>query len=851
MDDVRSAEASQRASGDVRELRLAVVCYGGSSLAIYMHGVTKEIQKLAVASAAFERDPTRHPFEQNDTARVYWELLARRRFGTTEAAGGEDGPSSREPVAPRTRVVVDIVSGTSAGGINGICLAKALARNRSQDALRDTWLNEGDIRKLLRGPSWLPAGLRFVGIVASSLARLWKVQPPFRGDRMCQLLHTTFANMDADRPLLRDPDPGTLVPPGHTLSLYVPVTDFHGYDREIPLDDPRVVRDRTHRHEIALRHDPDAGIDQASHFAPRFNHGLAFTARATSSIPGVFPPISFARYAAAFEGRRRRGSDAPDAGRPNLPDLVGDLFKEYQESDGAAADRTYFIDGGQLDNFPFRSAIQAIASRPASTEVDRRLLFVEPDPADGAGIPQDTSPTWHGAIWGGFVAIPSKEPVLNDFQWLAGRNRTVRRVRDIIETNFEEVSVEVARLVEGEPGSLPEMSDGTELVSRFELMEQQAAERAGFAYGSYLRVRIRDVVDRYAALVSSLRGFSDGSYQATFVSSVLRAWAERDGLLEQSTRGTEQQRTFLAQHDLAYTERRIHFLIAAINWWYGTVGKPGYPTRAQLDRAKQRLYERVGELRAIERDAAADPALVAPLQLLFDGAAVRQAVLEDQEDAATFVERHREVLVELRDTLGKRVETAVPAVMERLHGDLRQMGAEWTPEIANALRTRYLGFAFWDVLVYPLEALSGVCERDHVEAVRMGPADVSLLAEKKGQKKAKKTRLFGLPFLSRKDPADEQKLYGVSLHHFGAFFSRRGREQDYLWGRLDAAERLITLLLDDPENPGLRPPDPAACRPAFEAILADEVHLEHAEDLLQDLRQRVADLPAEGDQPAA
>ena len=38
---------------DVRELRLALVCYGGVSLAIYMHGITKELEKLARASAHF------------------------------------------------------------------------------------------------------------------------------------------------------------------------------------------------------------------------------------------------------------------------------------------------------------------------------------------------------------------------------------------------------------------------------------------------------------------------------------------------------------------------------------------------------------------------------------------------------------------------------------------------------------------------------------------------------------------------------------------------------------------------------------------------------------------------------
>ncbi|MDA9553296.1 hypothetical protein N9R64_02190 [Emcibacteraceae bacterium] len=36
-----------------KELRLALVCFGGVSLAIYIHGVSKEILKLARASKAF------------------------------------------------------------------------------------------------------------------------------------------------------------------------------------------------------------------------------------------------------------------------------------------------------------------------------------------------------------------------------------------------------------------------------------------------------------------------------------------------------------------------------------------------------------------------------------------------------------------------------------------------------------------------------------------------------------------------------------------------------------------------------------------------------------------------------
>ena len=35
-----------------KELRIALVCYGGVSLAVYMHGITKEIWRLAKASQA-------------------------------------------------------------------------------------------------------------------------------------------------------------------------------------------------------------------------------------------------------------------------------------------------------------------------------------------------------------------------------------------------------------------------------------------------------------------------------------------------------------------------------------------------------------------------------------------------------------------------------------------------------------------------------------------------------------------------------------------------------------------------------------------------------------------------------
>src|SRR2546430_12678432 len=86
---------TQRGDGDIRELRLALVCYGGVSLAVYMHGVTKELRKLVVASRAFEQHPDHNGFGEDETERAYFEALRALSASGTPA-----------------RVVVDVISGT-------------------------------------------------------------------------------------------------------------------------------------------------------------------------------------------------------------------------------------------------------------------------------------------------------------------------------------------------------------------------------------------------------------------------------------------------------------------------------------------------------------------------------------------------------------------------------------------------------------------------------------------------------------------------------------------------------------------------------------------------------------------
>ncbi|MBA3897569.1 MAG: patatin-like phospholipase family protein, partial [Sphingomonadaceae bacterium] len=112
-----------------KELRLALVCYGGISLAVYMHGITKEIWHLSRASRSFHDGK----IAPSPTEAAYIDL-----FRTIEERAGL-----------KMRVLADIVAGASAGGINGIFLAQAVATGQSLDPLTQLWLDHADVDALL------------------------------------------------------------------------------------------------------------------------------------------------------------------------------------------------------------------------------------------------------------------------------------------------------------------------------------------------------------------------------------------------------------------------------------------------------------------------------------------------------------------------------------------------------------------------------------------------------------------------------------------------------------------------------------------------------------------------------
>ena len=305
--------ATEAELGGTKELRFGVVCYGGSSLAVYMHGVTKELHRLVKGSAL--HDAGLEPAKGALSETLYRDLLR-------ELADKQD---------VTTRVVVDVVAGTSAGGINGIYLTKAIARNRSLDGLRDVWFEKGDMKELLLLPKRLPVKLRFFLLLPRAVRH-----SPLRGNEMAQWLFGALEEMDdatAEPAGLQ-----TLVPEDGRIDLFVTITDFYGYERQVPIARPHLVHDLRHRHALTFSYGP-AGRDQ---FRRANNGSMAFAARATSCFPGVFPPVSFKAF-------REWVPKAP------LDDL-GRCFRSHTLA-GTNPENSQFVDGGILDNRPFGWAV--------------------------------------------------------------------------------------------------------------------------------------------------------------------------------------------------------------------------------------------------------------------------------------------------------------------------------------------------------------------------------------------------------------------------------------------------------------------------------------------------------------
>ncbi len=736
-----------------RELRLALVCYGGISLAVYMHGLVKEVWHIARASRAAQDDAA----APGGSAGVYRDMLV----------------DLADRTGIRLRVLVDIVAGASAGGINGVFLSHAIATGQSLDPLTDLWLEKADIEALIdpaqapasalsrpwaRPVAWMAMGRDDADAAAIDVAARDEVrakldrfvrarwfQPPFGGRAMVDMLIDAFAAMAAG------PIGPRLLPPGQPLDLFVTVTDFAGHPELLRLNSPPEVAETEHR--IVIGFSDHAG----PHLADPAE--LVFAARATSSFPGAFPPFRVGELDAALADRGMAW--------PGREAFLARILP--RQSAVGMADSATLIDGSVLANAPFAPAIEALRERPARRQIDRRFVYLDPAPNHkfGLGTASDGPPGFLQTILGALSELPRKQPIRDNLDAIQRRSARIERMLAIVDRIRGDVERQVEQLF-GHTLFL-DWPTPARLLQWRRRAQVRAAKRAGYGHAAYGLLKLDQVLDRLAERAAMLA--SDPTpeairrFRASFVDVVQATGADR---FEDGDASAEAI-AFLRTHDLSFRIRRLRLLARTLS------AMEAEQDRATLDPVREAIYASLSTYLACERGD------------LY--AALRPLAAERPGDPAALLA----AMAAAADL------TALDAATDaRMSAAL----AGSPKEIRRPLLLAYLGFPFFDIATLPLLGGEGLDEFDPVRVDRIAPDD------------APSIRAGGA----------EATLKGIRFNNFGAFFSRAYRENDYLWGRLHGAERLIDIALSTLPGDIHLPPGwvTGYKRAAFLAILDEE-----------------------------
>ena len=818
-----------------KELRIALVCFGGASLAIYMHGITKEILKLARASSALhtitirEKRSTASFFDvrdradpEFDTEEFYFDLL--RDIGRTVDL----------------RVIVDIVAGASAGGINGIMLARALSHDLPMGRLRDLWLENADVTELLASeakarisskwilrPLFWAAGLTGTGLISdlevrtklSLFMRSRWFEPPFDGMKMTALMYDAVAAMGAPRE-----ERSSLLPSGQGLDLFVTLTDFNGYQRTMQIHNPPIIHEREHRHHLHFRYRRRQSGAIESDFQMANAPALAFAARATSSIPGAFPPARILEVDQLLRDR--------SIAWPRRAEFIARNFDNYAQMNVDAAS-VPFIDGSVLSSHPFREAVGAIRGRAAYREVDRRVVYVDPNPTPAGLAAHHGLPGFFPTLKGALSEIPLSQPVTDELSWIGHFNEQVRRLRAIVDSarpNVRRLVAEVMTTHREEPISEDQIRLWREQANI------RAARDAGFAYDAYVRLKLASVRDFVSGLIMEIRGVRPGSPFARAIAEVIDAWAIQSGVTYEPADGrslqvetvagpgTPKWIAFLLAFDVGYRKRRLRFLIEGQNRLSQMLGSGEFDglDAASVDSLKRKFYECAEALERRETATSVHATTINLVEDIFRVGPSPTEVRQISKYAESFAARHKDQIDVLIERLGLDID------LKATTSDIDVLLAEtegWPRLARHEVLVNHLGFPFWDVVTFPVMPWREAGEFNEVRIDRISAQDAVGI-----------NRLGTFP------------LKGIAFGQSAAFLSRAYRENDYLLGRLHAFDRLIDIVSEAAGSES-RPPAAAAAlkKRGFLRILdVEERHLPTCEKLIAELRAALtADEPLE------
>lgn len=735
---------------ETQELRIASAMTGGVSLAIWMGGVARELNLLSIASgwrrklAADALLPSAGPRHSPDdnVALQYLRLL-----------------DLLDVV-----IDVDVLSGTSAGGINAALLGFSRSRSLDLGPLRSMWIDIGSMLNLLRDPTEKdPPSLMYGDRVMFSKlnAELENFPPahplPSIMGTAANGAQATEAPLAASEQVAVDDLPLTKV--------FITTTFLTGETSRFTDSYGTVVQDTDH-HGLFTFSGEDLEL-------PANVAAIALAARSSASFPAAFEP-SFLPFDKAT------AADTTTPARPAMQNF-------------ANMTRPHWVaDGGLLANRPIRPLLETIFDRPADRPVRRVLLYVVPSAgptpsATTAPVQDDVSrPLGLSTAMAKDLSAVLAQSITSDLRAIRDHNSNIDALSDM--------RLQIARF-------------GTRFNDRLLTDDLLAdyCERQGNSL-------VKPVVDALMQLISSLPPAAPPSGSADTLPTNWLTLLTPPNNVEKDCRTSALKAATAGWHTIPETYEQL-----------AAFGRPAYDSmkatvitvlrsasaladtkndRTLLNELKSDVHsafsgivprpsvrtvvESAYKLTRAKGGSPADCAAAAAADYASGLAMPFPSTAQSLQQAWETIAR---AIDQKRDPLSSLLPSPTPSLGEVASGSVIGRRRE-----AAAVLGTYLKYLFpgdegtrWQ----PLEIAKRLFDLSAVQRA-MAPLTSEVEQSVEFVQISADTRCV----LDPRYRTAASKLTGMQLHHFGAFYKPSWRANDWMWGRLDGAGWLIHLLLD-------------------------------------------------------